>query len=70
MQKFAPLSAQKWRKFLCVIQSSASSAFYNILRPNFAILLLDALSSCSDGFRSSCLDQNLVYSWNRPFEKL
>ena len=24
----------------------------------------DAFSSCGVGFRSSCLDQNLVYSWN------
>ena len=29
-----------------------SSAFYNISRPNFAILLI---LSYSDGFRSSCL---------------
>jgi hypothetical protein len=26
----------------------------------------DALSNCGVGFRSSCLDQNLVYSWNHP----
>jgi hypothetical protein len=24
------------------------------------------LAACGDGFCSSCLDQNLVYSWNRP----
>ena len=24
----------------------------------------------SDGFRSSCLDQNLVYSWNHPLRKI
>ncbi len=23
-------------------------------------------ASCSDGFCSSCLDKNLVYSWNHP----
>jgi hypothetical protein len=28
----------------------------------------DALSSCGVGFRSSCLDQNLVYSWNHPLK--
>jgi hypothetical protein len=27
-----------------------------------------ALSSCGDGFCSSCLDQNLVYSWNFPLK--
>ena len=30
---------------------------------NFKMLLIH---SCSDGFCSSCLDQNLVYSWNHP----
>ena len=28
--------------------------------------LKDALSSCCDGFRSSCPDQNFIYSWNHP----
>ena len=46
------------------------SAFYNISRPNFAILLTLRCSfySCSDGFSSSCLDQNLVYSRNHPLK--
>jgi hypothetical protein len=26
----------------------------------------DTLSSYGNGFRSSCLDQNFVYSWNHP----
>jgi aconitase A len=26
------------------------------------------LAACGDGFCSSCLDQNLVYSWSHPLE--
>ena len=47
------------------------SAFYNISQPNFAVVLIlscmhAALCSCGDGFRFSCLNQNLVCSWNHP----
>jgi hypothetical protein len=28
-----------------------------------------AFSSCGVGFHSSCLDQNLVYSWNHPLKE-
>jgi hypothetical protein len=30
----------------------------------------DALSSCGVGFRSSCLDQNLVYRRNHPLSNV
>jgi hypothetical protein len=44
------------------------SSFYNIYS-NQSLQFYsfqDALSSCGVGFRSSCLDQNLVYTWNHP----
>ena len=76
MQKFPPLSAQKWCKFLCVIQKYTKFVkFAGLYFPHFTTFrdqtlqfysFSAALSSCSDGFRSSCLDKNLAYSWNRP----
>jgi hypothetical protein len=33
---------------------------------NFTNFNMHALSSCGGGFCFSCLDQNLVYSWNHP----
>jgi hypothetical protein len=42
------------------------SSFYNIYSNQSlqSYSFQDALSSCGVGFRSSCLDQNLVYTWN------
>jgi hypothetical protein len=38
---------------------------------DFVLLVLkDALSSYGNGFRSSCLDQNFVYSWNHPLTRV
>jgi hypothetical protein len=38
----------------------------------FSVLLIleAALSSCGVGFRSSCLDQNFVYSRNHTLEEI
>jgi hypothetical protein len=43
------------------------SVFYNILQPNFAILLILGCSfelQYNDRFRLSCIDKKLVDSWN------
>ena len=69
---------RKWYIFPCVIQINTKFAnFAGLYFPHFTTfrgqtLQLQitnfniSLSSCGDGFFSSCLDQNLVYSWNRP----
>ncbi len=69
---------QKWCKFLHVIQKYTKFAkFAGLYFPHFTTFRdktlqfytnfkMHALSSCSDGFCFSCLDQNLVYSWNHP----
>jgi hypothetical protein len=50
---------------ICELHRAIFSSFYNNSQPNFAILLiLRCLSSYGNGFRSSCLDQNFVHSWN------
>jgi hypothetical protein len=54
---------------ICKFRRAIFSSFYNISQSNFAILLiLTCSSSCGDGFCSSCLDQNLVYSIEYSWE--
>jgi hypothetical protein len=60
---------------ICELHRAIFSSFYNNSQPNFAILLILShfllilsLASYGNGFRSSCPDQNFVYSWNHQLE--
>jgi hypothetical protein len=55
--------------WICELHRAIFPSFYNISNQSLhCYSFQDALSSCGAGFRSSCLDQNLVYSWNHPFK--
>ena len=68
-QKWLIFPARNWNIYkIYKLHRAILSSFYNNSQPNIAILLiLDALSSYGNGFHSSGLDQNFIYSWNHPF---
>jgi hypothetical protein len=53
---------------ICKLHRTIFSSFYNNSQTNVAILLILRCSfqQYGNGFHSSCLDQNFVYSWNHP----
>ena len=76
------LLSRKWCKLLHVIQKVykiceiCRAIFPSLILQHFATKLcnftnftmLFVAASCSDGFRSFCLDQNLVYGFDHPRE--
>ncbi len=73
VRKLLPLSAQKWFHFphrqhkICELRKAIFCVFYNILRPNFGILLLLKGSFWEYRFFVWIyLDQKLVYNANDP----